>query len=161
MLAKFGFSCWNIYVCMACSSPDSPDLSQIRTESVWAKPVPYEQVCASGAKTREHPALSGLQRVSLPKVLPGMPPELGNTRKSPRKQSAQCKLLFEERGRKPLLLAGGANLRVCGEPGAPCAPGELYRTGQCHARTVKGWWVWLAKWISPRCTSWAGGHRGS
>lgn len=93
----------------------------------------------------EHPALSGLQRVSLPKVLPGMPPELGNTRKSPRKQSAQCKLLFEERGRKPLLLAGGANLSVCGEPGAPCAPGELYRTGQCHARTVKGWWVWLAK----------------
>lgn len=36
-----------------------------------------------------------------------------------------------------LLLAWGADLRVCGEPGPPCAPGELYRMGECHARTVK------------------------
>lgn len=52
---KSGFSCWNIYDCVARSSTNYPDLVQTWTESIWAKPAPYVQACGFGANGRGAP----------------------------------------------------------------------------------------------------------
>lgn len=129
MLAKFGFSCWNIYVCMACSSPDSPDLSQIRTESVWAKPVPYEQVCASGAPGSVWP----------PKGLPAQSPARNASwarkhQKIP--QEAECPVqavIWREREKATAAGRGCKPQRVWGARSTLCTRGAVQdRTVPCQ-----------------------------
>lgn len=158
---------------MACSSTDSPDLLQMRTESIWAKPAPYVQVCASGANTREHLTLSGLQRICLPQSPPRNASSSSLAWKHQKnlpgsrvpwvswflkRQGESCKEKTREEGRGLLTTAAGMGCRpqVCEL--TLCTRGAV-QDGRVPCQARCGWQDEFPHGAqSSSLTSWGGGH---